>query len=366
MLKNLLLALAKQYTSIGGQAVIEGVMMRSPHTFVIAVREADGSIRLRKDQWFGFVKRFPLLKKPFIRGVVVLIESMANGIVALNYSANLMMKEEMKKEALQKGKTEAEFLADQKNSEKVNLTTFITMIFSFLFGIGLFVFIPHWLTIWMGHDNVQSFSFHFIDGLVKAFIFVGYILAIGLLPDIKRIFQYHGAEHKSIATFEAELPLTVENARKFSTLHPRCGTTFIFFLIFISILFFSAIFTVLTVGNGLPFILKHIVVILFKILFMFPVAGISYEILKWSGAHSNSPFARIVGYPGMMLQKITTREPDDAQLEVALASIKAALTLEEKFNLKDADQKIVNLEEINIAGLSDLETTNVKLKDFLE
>lgn len=370
-LKRIILLTTKQYTSIGGQAVIEGVMMRSPNAFVVAVRKPDGSIRLRRDQWYGLSKRLNFLKKPFLRGVLMLIETMANGLVSLNYSANIAMAEEEKAKALKKGKTVEEFEASQKKKEKVDLATFLTMAVSFSFGIGLFVFLPHTVAVWVGdllgqNWTLDSFAFHAVDGVVKAAIFISYIWGISFMKDVYRVFQYHGAEHKSIATFEAGMDLTVENARKFSTLHPRCGTSFIFFLILISIILFSAVFTLVPVGEGLPPILRHVVAILFKIVLMLPVAGISYEVIKSAGKCSDKWWAKAMSAPGMLLQKLTTKEPDDKQLEVALSSIKAVLFLEEKFNLKAAQSRVMQLEEVDINSLNDIENTNVSLKEFLD
>ncbi len=370
-LKRIILITTKQYTSIGGQAVIEGVMMRSPNAFVVAVRKPDGSIRLRRDQWYGLSKKLDFLKKPFLRGILMLIETMANGLVSLNYSANIAMAEEEREKALKKGKTLEEFEASQKKKEKVDIATFLTMAVSFAFGIGLFVFVPHAVAFFigdlLGKDwTLDSFAFHAVDGAVKALIFVLYIWGISFIKDVYRVFQYHGAEHKSIATFEAGMDLTVENARKFTKLHPRCGTSFIFFLILISIILFSAVFTLIPVGTNLPPILRHVVAVLFKVALMLPVAGISYELIKFSGKCSTQWWAKAMSAPGMLLQKLTTKEPDDQQLEVALSSIKAVLHLEEKYNLKDAKSKIINLEEIDIKHLTDIETTNTSLKEFLE
>ena len=363
--------LSKQFTSIGGQAVIEGVMMRSPNAFVVAVRKPDGKIRLRKDQWFGLSKKLDFLKKPFLRGILMLVETMANGIVSLNYSANIAMEAEEREKALKKGKTLEEFEASQKKKEKVDLATFLTMVVSFSFGIGLFVFLPHTIAFavgdLLGQDwTLDSFAFHAVDGVVKAFIFVGYIWGISFMKDVYRVFQFHGAEHKSIATFEGGHDLTVENARKYTTLHPRCGTSFVFFLILISIILFSAVFTLIPVGVNLPPILRHVTAVLFKVVLMFPVAGISYELIKVSGKCSDQWWAKLMSAPGMLLQRLTTKEPDDAQLEVALASIKAVLILEEKYNLKEAKEKLLKVEEIDIDSINDLENTTSTLKEFLE
>ena len=370
-LKRIILLTTKQYTSIGGQAVIEGVMMRSPNAFVVAVRKPDGTIRLRRDQWYGLSKKLDFLKKPFLRGVLMLIETMANGLVSLNYSANIAMAEEEREKALKKGKTLEEFEAGQKKKEKVDWATFLTMGVSFAFGIGLFVFLPHMVAFGVGdllgqNWTLDSFAFHAVDGVVKAIIFVGYIWGISFMKDVYRVFQYHGAEHKSIATFEAGLDLTVENARKFTTLHPRCGTSFIFFLILVSIILFSAVFTLIPVGTNLPPILRHVVAVLFKVALMLPVAGISYELIKTAGKCSTQWWAKAMSAPGMLLQKLTTKEPDEQQLEVALSSIKAVLFLEEKYNLKAATEKVFNLEEIDINSLNDIESTNSTLKEFLE
>ncbi|WP_408097583.1 DUF1385 domain-containing protein [Peredibacter sp. HCB2-198] len=370
-LKRIILLTTKQYTSIGGQAVIEGVMMRSPNAFVVAVRKPDGSIRLRRDQWYGLSKKLDFLKKPGLRGVLMLVETMANGLVSLNYSANIAMAEEEREKALKKGKTIEEFEASQKKKEKVDIATFLTMAVSFSFGIGLFVFAPHMIAFAIGDLfgqswTLDSFAFHAVDGVVKAAIFVGYIWGISFMKDVYRVFQYHGAEHKSIATFEAGIDLTVDNARKFTTLHPRCGTSFIFFLILISIIMFSAVFTLVPIGTNLPPILRHVVAVLFKVALMLPVAGISYELIKTAGKCSDQWWARAMSAPGMLLQKLTTKEPDDKQLEVALSSIKAVLFLEDKYNLKDAKSKVLNLEEIDIQNINEIETTNSTLKEFLE
>ncbi|MCY4645227.1 MAG: DUF1385 domain-containing protein [Bacteriovoracales bacterium] len=363
--------LLSQYTNIGGQAVIEGVMMRSPNAFVVAVRTPDGKIRIRRDQWFGLSKKLDFLKFPFLRGVLMLIETMANGVVSLNYSANVAMDEEMKERAVKKGQSLEEYEAEKKKKEKVNFSIFLTVFTSIVFGVALFVFLPHALALtiekFLGADwGLDSFYFHLLDGTIKAFIFVMYVWLIGFWPDIRRVFQYHGAEHKSISTFESKEDLVVENAKKFTTLHPRCGTSFTFFLIFISIILFSVIFVFVPVGENLPFILKHIAAVLFKILLMFPIAGISYEIIKWAGKNQGSPLCRAVSLPGMALQKLTTREPDDSQLEVALASIKTVLDLEERFDLKSQEKKILSASEIDIEGLGEIRQSSQKLEDFLE
>jgi len=363
--------LQKEYTSIGGQAVIEGVMMRSPHAFVVAVRKPDGKIRLRRDQWHSFYNKWGILKKPFIRGILVLIETMANGVVSLNYSANIAMEEEKRQEALKKGKTEAEFQQEKNESEKVGWSTYLSIAISFIFGIGLFVFLPHALTaliekLSQAKWNLQSIEFHAIDGTIKALIFLLYIRLISFLPDVKRVFQYHGAEHKSISTFEAGEALTIENARKHPTFHPRCGTTFVFFLMFVSIILFAIIFYLIPLPTHFPKILNHLIAMVLKVFLSFPIAGISYELIKFLGSNPDSLVGSVLSYPGRLLQRLTTIEPDDSQLEVALASIKAVLYLEEKFDLKSQEVKTLKLEELDFNDLSEIEASNLRLRDFLE
>ncbi|MAX67342.1 MAG: metal-dependent enzyme [Halobacteriovoraceae bacterium] len=365
LLKSLISLVSKQYASIGGQAVIEGVMMRSPNAFVVAIRKTNGEIRLRKDQWFGLSQKFRLFKKPFFRGVIMLIEAMANGIVALNYSAQLSLEEELK------SRDKTSHKSKPARKDKIDWTTFLTIIVSFVFGMVLFVLVPHATTeginqFFVFNWALDGFLFHLVDGGVKACIFVIYIWLIGFIPEISRVFQYHGAEHKSIATFEAGEELTVENASLHSTLHPRCGTSFIFFLLFISIILFSAIFSVIPIGEGLSKFPKHLVAILAKIVFMIPIASISYEIIKFAGKYPKNSVCRALSFPGMMLQRLTTKEPDTKQLEVALSSIKAVLLLEEKYELKECKQKVLTLEEVDLSSLNEIEKSNSSLKDFME
>jgi uncharacterized protein YqhQ len=273
--------------------------------------------------------------------------------------------------ALEKGISAEDYEKNKKSQEKVGFATFISIAFSFVFGIGLFVFLPHALTAiiekYSGAKwDLQSFQFHAIDGTIKAFIFLVYIYLISFLPDIKKVFQYHGAEHKSISTFEAGEELTIENARKYPTFHPRCGTTFIFFLMFVSIILFAIIFAIIPIGTHAPVILRHAYAMLFKVALTLPIAGISYELIKFVGKDPNSKIGQVLSYPGKLLQRLTTKEPEDSQLEIALASIKTVLILEEKYNLKDANTKKITVDEIDFATLADIETSNFKLNDFLE
>jgi uncharacterized protein YqhQ len=308
-----------QFTSIGGQAVIEGVMMRSPHYIAVAVRKPDQKIVIRNLPYRSFAKKFPILKKPVLRGVAVLLESMVQGVDALSYSANV---------------SAAGVAEEGKPEEKLSGLAIAGSIASaLLMGLGLFVALPHFLTalITSGPHGITAKSpfFHLIDGALKMVILLSYIYLIALMKDIHRVFQYHGAEHKSIYAFEAGEELTVANARKYTTLHPRCGTSFLLFLVLISIFVFSIVFPLfgLTELSSKP-IVNHLLMILVKMVLMLPVAGLAYEFIKVCACRMNNALFKAAIWPGMILQKLTTREPTDDQLEIALASLRQVLRLE--------------------------------------
>ena len=255
--------------------------------------------------------------------------------------------------------------------KKINMATFISIGISFLFALILFVFLPHGLTVFL--DNYfglglhpESFQFHFVDGMIKVLILLVYVSVIGILPEIRRVFQYHGAEHKSISTFEAGEELTVDNAKRHSVFHPRCGTTFIFFLLFISIIIFSIIFTLVPFGSEFSFIEWHLTAILLKVLLTAPIAGISYEFIKLISRYSKTTWGKILSFPGMLLQKLTTREPNEDQLEVALSSIRAVLHLEEKYGLKTARERLFVCKELEVNSSTEIQSSNLRLQDFLE
>jgi uncharacterized protein YqhQ len=292
--------------NIGGQAVIEGVMMRAPRSMAIAVRRPDGEIVVQRNRVVPLSERFPVVKLPLVRGAVALFSSLIIGIKALNYSAN---------EALAEG---------EKKEEISALAMGGTMAVALLFGILLFFILPLYLTKLLipviGDSNLV---FNLVDGVIRVIVFLLYIFSISRMKDIQRVFQYHGAEHKSIFAFESGLNLTVENVRRFSRLHPRCGTSFLLIVMLVSIFIFSLI------PKLWPFYLKAGARI-----FLLPlIAGVSYELLKWSARHDTSLLVRVLIAPGLALQKLTTREPDDDQLEVAIRSMEEAL--EENSGHKD-------------------------------
>jgi len=295
---------------VGGQAVIEGVMMRASKSMAIAVRRPNGEILVKEDRWRSLSERWPFLKWPFVRGSLILMEALIHGIQALTFSANQALEEQ---------------------EESVGeWDMFFTVLLAFGAGIGLFVVLPHVISGLVGRLfgiklGIQHFLFHVIDGGVKIIIFLGYVWLISLFKEIRRIFEYHGAEHKSVYTYEAGEALTVENAKKFSTLHPRCGTAFILVVLLISIFFFSIVFPFLPTLHDVPGIMNQMIAIVMKILFMFPIAGLAYEVIRFSSRNMERGLIRLAVLPGLWMQKLTTREPTEEQLEVALAALNRAL-----------------------------------------
>ncbi len=329
----------QQFTSIGGQAVIEGVMMRSPHFVAVAVRKPNQKIVIRNAPYASIVQKLPLLKKPMLRGVVTLVESLYQGIEALSFSAGIASEDET---------LQGEELSSWAIAGSIGT--------AFVLGMGLFVALPHFLTAMM--LQAKSPLFHLTDGLLKMGILLSYVYLIALMKDIHRVFQYHGAEHKSIYAFEAGEELTVENARKHTTLHPRCGTSFLLFLVLISIAVFSIVFPVFGLTEFSQVAWKnHLAMVFVKIGLMLPVAGLSYEFIKMCASRMDHPFFRALIWPGMVLQNLTTREPTDDQLEVALASLRQVLRLEKGLPLED---------QVEIAHLSELGRVQANVAEFLE
>ena len=306
-LKSILLAAP---CAVGGQAVLEGIMMRSKDRLSVAVRLPDGSIGVKNMPWFSLTNS-AFLKKPFIRGFPILLETMVNGIKTLNLSAKLAGVE------------------DSENELK-SWHLVLTLVFSIAMALGLFVVLPHLFSLgmeWLGFSGgLNSISFHAWDGLFKFMLFISYIVAISFLPDIYRVFQYHGAEHKAIWAYEREVPLNVKSAMEMSRLHPRCGTTFLLFVLSIAIILHT-----LTVPAGLYFwtpespVVKHAAVIVFKLLLMAPISAIAYELIKASSRIKDPIYGAILRAPGLFLQLLTTRQPDESQMEVALVALKEAL-----------------------------------------
>ncbi len=296
-------------TSIGGSAVMEGVMMRGPKEIATAVRKPDGEIELDKRAVSSLVTKYHVNKIPVIRGIFSFFDSMICSIRALMWSAEFVdLEDETSESKFDK------WLTDKFGDKVKDIVIYFSLFVAMIFSIGLFFILPNIITGFLSGFIKSSLLKTLIEGIVRIAIFLGYVLAVSQMEDIKRVFQYHGAEHKTIFCYEAGLDLTVENARNMSRLHPRCGTSFLVFVMIISIVLFSFIsWDNMWTRLGMRLLLLPV------------VAGISYEIIRWAGK-SKSKVVCIISRPGMWLQKITTREPDDSQLEVAIASMKAVLT----------------------------------------
>lgn len=286
--------------NVGGQAVIEGVMMRSPNFWAIAVRKPDGDIEIKKDKLKMLSEKTKFFKLPIIRGFLMLISALVLGIKALNFSANVALEEE--------------------EEEVSDWHIYLTIIVAFGIGILFFFLLPLYLTKLMNFKSY--FMFNLADGTIRIVFFLIYLGFISFFKDIKRVFQYHGAEHKVIYTYENGEDLKIENAKKFTTLHPRCGTSFLIIVFIISIFVFSLI------PKTSPFWIKA----LSRVVLIPLIAGISYEALKLSDKFKDNFIVKLLILPGLWLQKITTKEPDESQIEVALAALKEVLTSEKEVN----------------------------------
>ena len=322
-------------TEVGGQAVIEGVMMRSPRSFAVVCRRPSGEIVVRESAWQPLWAHLRFLRWPFVRGAIVLVESLWNGFSALSFAAR---QQTVAAGAPNPPRSLGARAAKPDGGEMSEGATWAMMAVSLVFGLALFVGVPHLLTWALGFDS-RSFAFHLVDGVIKVALLIGYMAAISLLPDIKRVFQYHGAEHKAIATHEADLPLTVESARAQSRFHPRCGTSFLLIVVGVSVVLFAMLLRFEI--SSVP-IIDNVAKILLKLPLMLPVAALAYELLKLSGKmYDRSALARAVAAPGLALQHITTREPTDDQLEIALLSIRKTLWRERQTTTVAGDDLVV-------------------------
>ena len=296
---------------VGGQAVLEGVMMRGVSTWSVACRKPEGDIQVTSEPIVSWAKRSRILRIPVIRGVVALAESLKIGFKALAISANAQ-------------------LAEGEEEEEIGGFTWgLTIAFSLVLAVGLFFVIPVGATSLIKDQLGSPFLFWLVEGVLRTAIFIGYLAAISRLPDLRRVFQYHGAEHKTISCFEAGDELVPARAAEYSRLHPRCGTSFLLIVMVLAIFVFAPI--------GLP---AWYWLVLSRILGIPLIAGLSYEVIKWAGKHRNKRWVRAVMWPGLMLQNLTTREPDHDQLEVAIRSLQAVLAVEDPYEEKKRNQPI--------------------------
>ncbi|MBL93226.1 MAG: metal-dependent enzyme [Myxococcales bacterium] len=321
---------------VGGQAVMEGVMMRSPNSFAVAVRRRNGNIVVREDAWRSLSERFTFLKWPLLRGATMLIESMYNGISALNFSAAQMMEDENPEEA--------------KKIEKDNsgFALVLSLVMGFALAILLFKGLPHGLAwglgMFLGANGesalpIDSVGFHLVDGTIKLGIFISYILLISRMEDVKRLFMYHGAEHMAVHTWEAKEPLDVAHCDPKSTAHPRCGTSLILLVIAVSVFVFAAIFPLIPTPDMHPW-LQALFTFAIKIPLMLPVAGLAYEAQRLAAKNPDTFWVRAIIAPGMMMQRLTTRRPDKDQQEVALTALRKAIWREQQVTDKGGSLKV--------------------------
>ncbi len=299
----------KHKTSIGGQALIEGVMMKGPEKISIAVRKPDDDIELKIDQINSIGQKYKIFRLPFLRGVVGLVEAMVIGTNALMYSAEFFEEEDQEER-----EEKTSFFEKVFKEKSENVAMFITVAFSILLSVLVFMILPNILTSVFKRWIQNPIFLNLIEGFVRMTIFFIYVIWISKLEDIRRVFEYHGAEHKSIHCYESMEELTVENVKTKPILHPRCGTSFLFMVMIISVFVLSFF--------GWPNPLQRILI---RVL-MFPViAGISYEINRLIGK-SDSRLSYYLSYPGLMVQKLATvKEPDEKQIEVAIEALKAVL-----------------------------------------
>ena len=298
-------------TRIGGQAVMEGVMMRGPKEIATAVRKSNGEIIIDKKEVSSVFTKYKFLKIPILRGVISFFESMITGVKCLMFSAEQADLEDG--EDYKPSKFE-QWLDDKFGDKVKDIVIYFSVFVSLIFSVGLFILLPTVLVGWLKKFIVSAPVLSLCEGGVRIVIFLAYLFLVSRMKDIQRVFEYHGAEHKTIAAYEHGEELTPENARKYSRLHPRCGTSFLLIVMIISIIFFS--------------FLKWETVwqrMLYRLLLLPVVAGVSYEIIKFAG-RSDSKLVKWLTSPGLALQLLTTREPDDSQLEVAIAALKSVLT----------------------------------------
>ncbi len=307
--------------NVGGQAVIEGVMMRSKDRVATAVRIPSGEIKIKTEPYRSYTQRYKILGVPIIRGAVSFVEMLIIGIKTLNFSAEIAVKEIDKEEAAQKGK-------DYKEEVKKSNTLYLilTSLFALALGIVIFFFFPLWVANFFDIKK-DAVAFNLLAGGIRLTLFIGYVWVISLFDEFRKIFQYHGAEHKSIYAYEMGDELTPEKAARHTRFHPRCGTSFIIIVALFAVLMYALSDSIYTFWAGHPPVLLTRFAIHFSLLPL--VAGGSYELLKLSGKTRENKLTKILIKPGLWLQKLTTQEPTAEQLEVAIASLEAALGITE-------------------------------------
>lgn len=318
---------------VGGQAVIEGVMMKNKDQYAIAVRKPDQEIEVKVEDYVAMGDRVPFFRLPIIRGVVNFIESLVIGIKTLSFSASFYEEEE------ETGNESTASKTAKKGGE--NAMMFFSVLVSIVLAVGLFILLPTFAAEFIRKGIENNIAVALLEGVIRLLIFIAYVWAISLMQDMKRVFMYHGAEHKTINCLEAGVPLTPENVMKYTRFHKRCGTSFLFIVMIISILFFMVI-------NVESPILR----VVYRLLLVPVIAGVSYEFIRLAG-RNDSWIIRVLSAPGLWVQRLTTREPDLDMLEVAIASVEGVLDWRayqaelnrENKNRKDMDKKNMDEED---------------------
>ncbi len=300
-----------RYSGIGGQAVMEGVMMKNQEKYAVAVRKPDGEIALEVSEYKGIIKNKKIRSMPILRGVFSFIESLYLGVATLTFSASFFEEEEPEHDKKSKKQREKKVLTKEQQKRQDSLMMGGTVAFSIVLAIAIFMVLPYYVSVFFQKFTDSYMLIAVIEGLIRLVIFIGYVAAISLMPDIKRVYMYHGAEHKCINCIEHGMDLTVENVRKSSRLHKRCGTSFLLIVMIISIFFFMFIHVD---SRGLRLVLRLVLIPV--------IAGVSYEFIRLAGRSDNA-LINLLSKPGLLLQHITTKEPEDDMIEVGMASVEA-------------------------------------------
>ena len=307
---------------VGGQAVIEGVMMRAPGSVATAVRRSNGAIVVKQEPYRSVIEKYKILKLPILRGAVGLVDMMYLGIKTLNFSAEIAMEdiESQNGEGKKNG---------QKKKSQSTLAVAGTLLFALALGIGIFFILPIVITTKLFHFEQTALTFNLVAGLIRISILVGYLLLIAMSKEIKRLFQYHGAEHKTVFAFELSDTLLPPIVLSHSRFHPRCGTSFLLIVMFVAIIAFSLLDVLLLQLVGTLTVVTRL---LTHLPFIPIVGGLSYEVIKFSARHTTTWWGKLLIAPGLWLQRVTTKEPDQSQVEVAIVALKCALGLENPAN----------------------------------
>ncbi len=327
-----------EHTHIGGQAVIEGIMMRGKHNWAIAVRQPNGEIHLEEHDLKTAASKRPWLGKPVIRGCVTFYETIMLAMQAFSISA----------EYAGMGEEEGEALSKREIS--------FSLVLGLVLSIGLFIVAPALITNWVvGPAIERPFVWNVFDGVLRVLVFFGYILAVSRVKEIQRVFAYHGAEHKTIHAYERGLPLETDVIQRYETLHVRCGTSFLLMVMIIALIVYSLVpmkAILATMGLEQRWAVTLLAIVM-RILFLPLIAGLAYEVIKWAGKKPDNPFVKALLWPGLQLQRMTTRPPDDSMIEIAITAIQPIIAREEREKRRAEDDGVADAERIAAAASAD-------------